>query len=578
MGEIGHVVLRGRTFHFRRVVPAHLRLLIGRREFLRSLGTSDPRTARLRAAQLYLASERILTAPVADPMFTPDDLARLVQDFYATILEQENRHRLTGRPMTAEMCERRGAYYDRLARDTRESLRCNRLDDARLVTLSLLSKRKIPLDDLQPADFAQAKQAMLRAGINVAEALKARYAGDFNYEPTDKLLTAKLAELQPVQAPAETTPAPEPAFTGPLMSEVGETFRLKQAARKAWDAQTAFQARSTYRLFVDVCGDKPLPAYTRKDAALFRDRIERLPNDYGKSPVFKNLSVQAIIDTYAALPPARQKTVISQRTVQRHFSALSALWATTLPEGEVAQNIFEGFRFTGAKLAVDQREMWSRDDLKRLFATPVWTGCKSLERRSTAGSLILRDEAFWLPLIAVFSGLRQEEICQLHVEDIQCEDGIWFFDINKRSPRMLKNQAAVRRVPIHPELVRLGLLLRVEEQRRAQNARLFPDLKPGGADNRLGHAFTKRFTYYRGQVKLRRPGLDFHSFRHTATTLLHQAGVADSVKDHLTGHTTAGETARYTKGSTLKQLAEGIARIDIGVDLTDLHVAGPTAP
>jgi hypothetical protein len=300
VGEIGHVVLRGRTFHFRRVVPAQLRLLIGRRELLRSLGTSDPRTARLRAAQLYLASERILTAPVADPMFTPDDLARLVQDFYETILEQENRLRLTGRPMTAEMCERRGAYYDRLARDTRESLRCNRLDDARLVTLSLLSKRKIPLDDLQPADFAQAKQAMLRAGINVAEALKARYAGDFNYEPTDKLLTAKLAELQPVQAPAqastppqpttphlaETAPPPEPAFTGPPMSEVGETFRLKQAARKAWDAQTAFQARSTYRLFVDVCGDKPLPAYTRKEAALFRDRIERLPNDYGKSPVF----------------------------------------------------------------------------------------------------------------------------------------------------------------------------------------------------------------------------------------------------------------------------------------------------
>lgn len=65
--------------------------------------------------------------------------------------------------------------------------------------------------------------------------------------------------------------------------------------------------------------------------------------------------------------------------------------------------------------------------------------CKSLERRSTASSLILRDEAFWLPLIAVFSGLRQEEIGQLHVADIQREDGMWFFDINKRPPRMLKN-------------------------------------------------------------------------------------------------------------------------------------------
>ena len=47
---------------------------------------------------------------------------------------------------------------------------------------------------------------MLRAGINVAEALKARYAGDFNYEPADKLLTAKLAELQPDRRPIPRTP------------------------------------------------------------------------------------------------------------------------------------------------------------------------------------------------------------------------------------------------------------------------------------------------------------------------------------------------------------------------------------
>jgi integrase len=215
--------------------------------------------------------------------------------------------------------------------------------------------------------------------------------------------------------------------------------------------------------------------------------------------------------------------------------------------------------------------MWDRDELARLFATPVWTGCASHSRRTTPGSLIVRDEKFWLPLIAVFSGMRQEEICQLRVEDIRQDEDVWFIDINDRPPRKLKNATAVRRVPIHSQLIRLGFLAHVDTQRRRRQARVFPALQPGGADDRLGHAFTKWFTRYRREVGLYRQGLDFHSFRHTATTLMHQAGVALAVIDHVTGHATPGETARYTKRSSLPQLQAAIETIAIGVDLKRLQ-------
>ena len=62
--------------------------------------------------------------------------------------------------------------------------------------------------------------------------------------------------------------------------------------------------------------------------------------------------------------------------------------------------------------------MWIPDELRTLFFRPVWLGCKSDVRRTEPGSLILRDEPSWIPLIARFSGMRQEEICQLHVEDV----------------------------------------------------------------------------------------------------------------------------------------------------------------
>jgi integrase len=157
--------------------------------------------------------------------------------------------------------------------------------------------------------------------------------------------------------------------------------------------------------------------------------------------------------------------------------------------------------------------MWLRSDLARLFATPVWTGCKSTHRRSTAGSEIIRDEKFWLPLIAVFSGARQEEICQLHVVDVREEEGVWLFDINMKPPHRLKNKSAVRLVPIHRELKRLGFLQYVARRKSAGDERIFPNLEPGGADGRLGHGFTKWFTRYRRDTNVYENGRDFHSFR-----------------------------------------------------------------
>ena len=42
--------------------------------------------------------------------------------------------------------------------------------------------------------------------------------------------------------------------------------------------------------------------------------------------------------------------------------------------------------------------------------------------------------------------------------------------------------------------------------------------------------------------------------------------------DELTGHETPGETARYSKGLTVANLKTAIDRLDIGVDLTRLHL------
>lgn len=574
MASIVNVVLRGRIFHFRRRVPDLLRARLRRKELVRSLATTDVPTAKLRACGLYMASESLFSALRSTPMLTDVQIARLVQDFYGLLLDQENAGRLVRPPITSELRAARAEHYGAVAERTREALACNRLDETRFLTEGMLKKQGIAICTLAPDDLARAEQAMLRAGIEVAEALQARYQGNFNHEPRDRLLKLKLDTLDEARPAAQPTPpAPQPAPSvppGPTMSTVGALFRTAQVATSAWDRQTAAQAGATYRLFVEVCGDKPIADYTRKDAGLFRERIERLPNDYGKLPRYRDRTVDQILALHEALAPEKRVPAITQKTVKRHFSALSALWTTAVAKDEATANIFTGFRFAGSRKASEQRDMWERADLASLFASPVWAGCLSKTRRAVPGRLVLRDEKFWLPLIAVFSGMRQEEICQLHLADVREAEGVWFFDVNDRPPRKVKNATAERRVPVHSALIRLGLLDHVEAQRRRRLTRVFPALEPGGADARLGHAYTKWFTRYRRDSGLYRPGLDFHSLRHTATTLMHQADVAASVIDHVTGHATPGETARYTKRSSLAQLQAAIESIDIGVDLSGL--------
>lgn len=570
-----NVVQRNRIFHFRRGIPLDLRPRFGRREITCSLRTSDLHLAGIRARELYLAAESLFEESRHNPMLTDDQLAAIVQDYYSFILEREGRFRLQSGPMPPETRAMRAKFFHELAADTKNALGANDLFSAGLTTEAMLRKHGLA-DKVDKTERAQVAQALMRGGIDLAEAVRARYEGDFNFEPRDKLLTRKIEALfsQPTtEQPLATAQQPKEAAeteAGPLFSETAERFVAKQKLMRTWENQTALQNEKSYELFEAICGNRPLRSYTRKDAATFKDVLQRLPSDYGKASQYLGKTPDEILAADAESGSKSPRLAI--KTVKRHLSALSSLWDEIIPQGEAANRIFSGFKFSRQKRAQDQRAMWSPDDLARLFKTPIWTGCKSAGRRTLPGSMIIRDEKFWIPLIAVFSGARQEEICQLHIEDIQQQAEIWVFDINAKPPRQLKNKSAVRVVPIHKELIRIGFLEYVEAQRKAGRDRVFPNLEPGGADDRLGHGFTKWFTRYRRDVGLYEPGKDFHSFRHSATTLLHHGGVEDSIIDRITGHVPQGESAgRYNKASLVKQLNAGIQTIDFGVDFSGLY-------
>jgi len=250
------------------------------------------------------------------------------------------------------------------------------------------------------------------------------------------------------------------------------------------------------------------------------------------------------------------------KTVKRHFSALGRLFDYLRRRGDVTgANPAHGFEFPIKGRANSKRQMWDGDRLTRLFSSPVWTGCQSASRRSQPGKLIIRDEKYWLPILGLYHGNRLEEFAQLRREDVRCDSGIWFFDINGNGERQIKNEQSRRRV--HPAVMALGFLDYVKQTAPAPSDLVFPQLQPGGPDNKLGFYFTKWWSRYRKEIGLYEKGLDYHSFRHGVTTKMYAAGVSEAVVDELTGHEGQGTSRTvYKKEMPLPVLHAAISTIE----------------
>jgi integrase len=155
--------------------------------------------------------------------------------------------------------------------------------------------------------------------------------------------------------------------------------------------------------------------------------------------------------------------------------------------------------------------------------------------------------------------MRQNEICQLLVEDIDQIAGIPVIRVQKTQPwQKLKSRQARRVVPIHPELIRIGLLDYVKEIQKSGSALLFPDLTLG-TRGYMAANFQKRFATFLRSLNLTDGDATFHSFRHTWRDALRQARVPEERVQAVGGWTGVGQDKRYGNWFESPELVEEIA-------------------
>jgi integrase len=159
-------------------------------------------------------------------------------------------------------------------------------------------------------------------------------------------------------------------------------------------------------------------------------------------------------------------------------------------------------------------------------------------------------ELLYITLLAAHTGARVEELATLLVSSIHLNVTIPYFKITKS-----KTNAGLRNVPVHPYIY--PLLEQMVNQ--STNEFLFSNLKMTAHQERSS-AISKRFGrlkttlgYGANQV--------FHSFRHTATTMLEQAGVRENIVMDIMGHEKPNLTfGHYSEGTSMEQRYEAICK------------------
>jgi integrase len=163
------------------------------------------------------------------------------------------------------------------------------------------------------------------------------------------------------------------------------------------------------------------------------------------------------------------------------------------------------------------------------------------------------DTSFWAPLMALFTGARLAEVLCLRTDGLYSVDGVLVFHFRHRPAlgQYLKGKAKNnRRVPVHPELIRLGFVEYLKDVTKRGPLPdgagwLFPDIDRGRKVRNHSSAWGAWFGRYLTRCGIKSDLLTFHSFRHTFKHFSRVCSIPEDHQDAMTGHTTAEVARRY---------------------------------
>jgi len=589
------------VYHARMKVPKQLqeataKVLAGRKERVswlkRSLGTKDLREANIRAKPVLmefdrtLARAKALTAeqPPARTNLTEIEIKRIAEHHFASLLADDEEQRRDGKELLRRIdlklkksgCEFTPMFpLDTLPEyglsDEQVRVRAENLANERKIMEDCLARGDISavaddvqllLDDfginldLKGAGYRQLGMAVLRKYVSALHAIARRDAGE----------------------PVDTPPLSKP--TGQAVPDTNTGLRI---ALEGWKkvkprpANTLREFEHALEWFMQLHGDLPVAKITRRHAREFREALQDVP--LRRSGKLRKATLPEIVQWTKQHPTAQR---ISAATVNKLLGAVQALAVWSRNNGLIPDELPWADPFADMRLeeARPEREAWQLEELQVLFSSPVFT--EGLRPEGGRG-----EAAFWLPLLALYTGARLNELAPLTVADVSTDEASRTVMITikevREEGRRLKNVGSRRVVPVHTNLLRIGFMEMVEHVRKREGAkgRLFPLLTPGPKGG-FGEAWSKWFGRYKRGLGITNNASVFHSFRHSFKDGLRAASVAEDLNDALCGHVGHGGVARnygakdMVRRFGLARLADAISKLAYpGLDLSHLRWEPP---
>ncbi len=373
-------------------------------------------------------------------------------------------------------------------------------------------------------ELRKGRRDMLRSVLEAAERLEY-----YTYEVTPNVALA--------------APAPAPQISS-LLGAAIDDFIAEHS--RQWAGKTIGQNRAYLNILIEYFGrDRPLATITKQDASEVKKVLQALPSSRNTKTKLKAMPLMQVINE-----PNHKK--IAAKTINSHIQMFKMFFDWAVHHGHATHRLFEGMKVKKDKASDSERKPFNLNQTSLIYS-------ELTENRS---GLIRKESHQWGMHLGMFTGARLNEICQLEIADVQHDGDIWFLNITDEGDenKSIKSKAGRRKVPLHSELIRLGFLDFVES--RKTGARLFPDFSynaNGGYGRNLGRWCNESFL---PKLRIKQPGLVFHSLRHTVVTRLSQADVPEPIVQCIVGHARSGVTQEVynREGYALAQLKRAIDR------------------
>ncbi|WP_349291876.1 DUF6538 domain-containing protein [Gluconobacter sp. Dm-62] len=459
----------GSVYNLRRWVPLDLRKILKKNEMWHSLETSDVEVAKIRGCAIFgLTSQFFATVRTMTKSYIYDDalevadgspdksiIKDIIDAYEAHVIELKTQYKLA----QAEHYLQRMEDYQRYKK-----------------VENIIDVAKPELD----AVLAYMKEHK-----------------DFNAYASIQKMQQQFADIQGWVKPPEKKKSP-------TFSVAVDEYLKAHSEKMNNSDQRGF--RNTAQRFIEVCSDKDIRDYTGEDSGKFKELMEKMPENYGKS----SKDVRTVQELVAYCQKAKLPR-ISEKTIKNHFARLSAIWRYYLLRELVDRNIFVGWKFD-AKPKI-KRIRWNDEQLQ-VLASAQWNS--TVINRQTYGYVVG---------LGSYCGMRLEEICRIRTEDIQEIRGITCILIREHTARKNrpweswnpKTEAGERVVPIGNALINAGFLDFVNNNKKSYY--LFSELKFMGKDKKRSQQFQQSFSKFKLKQGIPR-GVDFHSFRHNVSTKL----------------------------------------------------------